>query len=195
MLLCIVLLFKNTNKRKENNIRTFKSSRFFEVNWKPKYNITKKIINRPGVAGAEILREFSPPTACHMSHVTCHMSGVRCQVSRVTCHVSHVMCHMYFFLLLFFFSQSGEAYRLRVCYQRGLPRLVFTQMNLNLFKKDYSMALLKKMVRHQSSLDTLKMDGEMHCALLYYWVCSRDACLDACIQAAAPAARKATVVP
>ena len=36
---------------------------------------------------------------------------------RVTCHVSHVT----FFL---FFLQSGEAYRWRVCYQRGLPRLV-----------------------------------------------------------------------
>ena len=41
-----------------------------------------------------------------MSHVTCH-------VSRVMCHVSHVMW------------QSGEAYRWRVCYQWGLPRLVF----------------------------------------------------------------------
>jgi hypothetical protein len=38
---------------------------------------------------------------CHMSHVTCHMS--------------HVV----------FFGQSGEAYRWRVCYQRGgPPRLV-----------------------------------------------------------------------
>jgi hypothetical protein len=35
------------------------------------------------------------------------------------CHVSHVTCHIYFF-----FGQSGEAYRLRVYYQRGLPRLV-----------------------------------------------------------------------
>ena len=31
--------------------------------------------------GAEILRECSPPTMCHMSRVICHMSGVRCQVS------------------------------------------------------------------------------------------------------------------
>ena len=50
-------------------------------------------------------------------------------MSRVTCHVSHVMCHMsQFFLSIFlsiFFGQSGEAYRWMVCYQRGLPRLVF----------------------------------------------------------------------
>ena len=35
--------------------------------------------------------------------------------------MSHVMCHM----SLFFFGQSGEAKRGRVCYQWGLPRLVF----------------------------------------------------------------------
>ena len=49
---------------------------------------------------------------CHMSHVTCHMSRVTCHVSCVTCHMSH------------FFS-SLEVYWWRVCYQRGLPRLVF----------------------------------------------------------------------
>ena len=40
-----------------------------------------------------------------------------CHMSYVTCHMSHVMCHMSIFF--------GEAYRLRVCYQRGLPRLVY----------------------------------------------------------------------
>ena len=63
-----------------------------------------------------IPQEFPP----NLSRVTGH------DVSRVTCHVSHVTCHMssvtFFFFL--FFGQSGEAYRLRVCYQRGLPRLV-----------------------------------------------------------------------
>ena len=39
------------------------------------------------------------------------------------CHVSHVTCHIFF--IYFFFGRSGEAYRWRVCYQRGLPRLVF----------------------------------------------------------------------
>ena len=63
----------------------------------------------------------------NMSHVTCHMSNVTCHMSRVMCHMSHVMCHMTHFILFFllFFRQSGEAYRWRVCYQRGLPLLVF----------------------------------------------------------------------
>ena len=59
------------------------------------------------------MREGSPPSTCHVSCVTCH-------VSHVTCHMSRVM----FFSS--FFGQSGEAYRWRVCYQWGLPRLVFT---------------------------------------------------------------------
>ena len=41
-------------------------------------------------------------------------------MSRVTCHVSH-----FTIFFLFFFGQSGEAFRSRVCYQRGLPRLVY----------------------------------------------------------------------
>ena len=61
------------------------------------------------------------------------MSGVTCQVSRVRCHVSHVTCHINFNLLfIYFFGQSGEASRWRVCYQRGLPRLFilsFTHLN------------------------------------------------------------------
>ena len=40
-----------------------------------------------------------------------------CHVSHVSCHMPHVTCHM---------SQSGEDSRWRVCYQRGLTRLVFT---------------------------------------------------------------------
>ena len=58
-----------------------------------------------------------------------------CHVSRVTCHMSHV----FLFYFTFFttkknikikiihsekIGQSGEASRWRVCYQRGLPRLV-----------------------------------------------------------------------
>ena len=58
----------------------------------------------------------------HVSHVTCHMSRVMCHVSGVRCQVSGVMCH---FFLLLFFRQSVEASRWRVCYQRGLPRLVY----------------------------------------------------------------------
>ena len=54
-----------------------------------------------------------------MSHVMCHLSRVTCHMSRVACQVSQVII-----ILIFFFGQSGEAYRWRVCYQRGLPRLV-----------------------------------------------------------------------
>ena len=56
-----------------------------------------------------------------MCHVSRHMSR---HMSRVTCHVSRVTCHIFF---SFFFRQSGEAYRWRVCYQRGLPRLVLVE--------------------------------------------------------------------
>ena len=50
-------------------------------------------------------------------------------MSRVTCHMSCVMCHLSRVrFLIFFISLSGEASQGRVCYQRGLPRLV------NLFK-------------------------------------------------------------
>ena len=48
-----------------------------------------------------------------------------CHMSRVKCHMSHLTCHNFLFLFLFFFGQSGEAYRWRVCYQRGVPCLVF----------------------------------------------------------------------
>ena len=44
-----------------------------------------------------------------------------CHVSR---HVSRVTCHHFF---IFFFGQSGEVYWWRVCYQRGLPRLVLVK--------------------------------------------------------------------
>ena len=44
--------------------------------------------------GAEIFRECSPPTICHVSHVTCHMLHVTCQVSHGMCHMSHVICYM-----------------------------------------------------------------------------------------------------
>ena len=45
-------------------------------------------------------------------------------MSHVMCHVSHVMCQIVTFFVYFPPKQSGEAYWSRVCYQRGLPRLV-----------------------------------------------------------------------
>ena len=50
-----------------------------------------------------------------MSHVTCHVSYVACP-----CHMSQLL-----FCSYNFFLQSGGATLWRVCYQRGLPRLVF----------------------------------------------------------------------
>ena len=47
-------------------------------------------------------------TSLHGTHVTCHVSCVMCRMSDV-----------------FFLSQSGGPIWWRVCYQRGLPRLVF----------------------------------------------------------------------
>ena len=56
-------------------------------------------------------------TSQNVSHFRCPVSGVRCQVSGVRC-----IFFSSFFLSSFL--QSGEASRYRVCYQRGLPRLV-----------------------------------------------------------------------
>ena len=50
---------------------------------------------------------------CHVSQVMCHMSPVNCHV-----YLSGVTC-------LIFFLQSGEARYWKVCYQQGIPRLVF----------------------------------------------------------------------
>ena len=55
----------------------------------------------------EILRECSPPSMCHMSHFTC-------------C-ASHVPIFVFSFSFL---GQNVGASQWRVCYQRGLPRLV-----------------------------------------------------------------------
>ena len=58
---------------------------------------------------------------CHMSHVTCLVSHVACHMSCVTCPMSHVKKEKKEKRKK---GQSGGAYRSRVCYQRGLPRLV-----------------------------------------------------------------------
>ena len=73
-----------------------------------------------------MLREYSSPP----QRVMCHVSGVTFHVSRVTCHVSNA--NFIFLFIIFFLGQLGEAYRWRVCYQRGLPRLVFfSSLNKN----------------------------------------------------------------
>ena len=69
------------------------------------------------------------PTLC----VLCHVSCVTCHVSRVTYHLSDVKIFFLHFFFSSFFSfffhpkkivQSGGPSWWRVCYQRGLPRLV-----------------------------------------------------------------------
>ena len=52
-------------------------------------------------------------TLSRVSHITYH-------VTHITCHMACVTCHFIFF----FSGQSGGASWWRVCYQRGLPRLV-----------------------------------------------------------------------
>ena len=49
-------------------------------------------------------------------------------MSHVMCHVSHVT-YINIFIYFIFFGQRGEAYRWRVCYQRGLPRLVLIYLD------------------------------------------------------------------
>ena len=55
--------------------------------------------------------------------VMCHMSTVVCHMSTVTCHVSHTKKYQ-IIQILFILRQSVTASRQRICYQRGLPRLV-----------------------------------------------------------------------
>ena len=66
-------------------------------------------------------RMFTPHS---LSHFMFHVSCVLCHVSRVTCHI--------FFFNFFFFWQSGGVSWWRVCYQRGLPRLVSSQIRIKL---------------------------------------------------------------
>ena len=74
-------------------------------------------------------RDFLEVYRVPPKHVTCHVSRVTCHVSPVTCHMSHVSCHVsFFFCLRKKIGQSGGASRWRVCYQRGLPRLVLQHM-------------------------------------------------------------------
>ena len=67
-----------------------------------------------------------------MSCVMCHVSPVTCHVSPVTCHLSNVKQKKFKDkkkIMTFFYLKKirkiGGASRWRVCYQRGLPRLVF----------------------------------------------------------------------
>ena len=57
--------------------------------------------------------------------VMCPVSHVRCHISLVTCHVSHLRCHMsHIFSSSFSFRKWWSSWW-RVCYQWGLPHIVF----------------------------------------------------------------------
>ena len=62
---------------------------------------------------------------CHMSHVTCHLSHVN-------------------FIFILFFGQIVGASRWRVCYQRGLPRLVSNLIVLRNLKDIYCIVRTKR---------------------------------------------------
>ena len=69
---------------------------------------------------------------CQVSHVRCHMSPLASKKVRARelkferRFTSSYMSHVFF---VCFFGQCGEASCGRVCYQRGLPRLVLESYN------------------------------------------------------------------
>ena len=98
-------------------------------------NTTKYLIKEP-----KMHRKVLPPLSLihiwmfmrhYVSHVTCHVSPVTCHLSHVTCHLSHVKIikkkkKLYKKNIPRKIRQIGGASWWRVCYQRGLPRLVLT---------------------------------------------------------------------
>ena len=93
---------------------------------------------------------------CHVSRVTCHMSCVMCHISRVTCHMWHVTCD----ISHFFFWQSGEVYPLRVCYQRGLPRLVYGILLCSMLNKAAKCIIIILLMIRDSMLLLLFLNSE-----------------------------------
>ena len=93
------------------------------------------------------------PVSC----VTCHVSPVTCHVSPVTCQMSHVKKNFIFifFLSYIFFKLSGGASLWRVCYQRGLPRLVLScqaqEIQTHLFWEYTSQTLLHECLFRSSA--------------------------------------------
>ena len=117
-----------------NTITSLAASKYIFCSWKKISLLTLQIINRPVVARAVLQ---SPLLLIHSySRWSFHSESSRHCLSQtiravelkfwenvhpppcVTCHVSHVTCHVSCV------TQSVGASRWRVCYQRGLPRLV-----------------------------------------------------------------------
>ena len=72
------------------------------------------------------------------------------QVSHVRCQVSGVTCNYFIYLFLFISGQSGEASWWRVCFQRGLPSLVFF-LHLHLFLMRLLLLLLLRFAKVELS--------------------------------------------
>ena len=89
---------------------------------------------------------------------TCHVSGVTCHVSLVTCHVSPVTCHMSHFCVC---GQSGEASQGRVCYQRGLLRLVYNQAIAHYFNKMHALLHKKSRILQMKLKETIVVPETM----------------------------------
>ena len=94
------------------------------------------------------------------------MYGQECSMSPVACHLSHVTCHIIFSFLIFSSSlnykkifkkkyyidfkigQGGGASWWRVCYQRGLTRLVFSDFVLQTPKSVFNTVRLEQVQTH-----------------------------------------------
>ena len=78
-----------------------------------------------GLANSLIMVTIPYPTILHHTTMS-HVSHITCQISHFTCHLSCItfqVSHVTHFFLLFFLLESGSWWR--VCYQWGLPRIVF----------------------------------------------------------------------
>ena len=100
-----------------------------------------QLINRPDVAGAVLrtplwLNDWlrwssfsSKPSKYHKSQTVRardlqFLNNIHHPLC-VTCYMSCVKCHVSYIIYIFFFPQNVWTSRWRVCYQRGLPRLVY----------------------------------------------------------------------
>ena len=73
-------------------------------------NLQNAFTPKPSELGSGHLRECSPPTNCHLTHVICHISSVTCYLPPVTCHLSHVMffvCFIVFYKLEKLFGRGS----------------------------------------------------------------------------------------
>ena len=107
------------------------------------------------------------PTLCVMCHVSC----VTCHVSPVTCHVSPVTCNFLFFIFFILkkIGQSGGASCRRVCYQRGLPRLVLQYLPYFFSLKSSSSCTLSATALTKVSLEAHRKNVEVELSRKDYW--------------------------